>query len=430
MIFLSHAWGVLAGIGTMSMLAWMLGPEGRGAYAVCALFGTFMGVVFTFGVDRAAQFYVKVNEDQPSQWFWGGLLILGIGVGLGSLTGYVLVDSSYDFFQKAEPSAFRLALWIIPLSVVAEYFYLQSEGLRRFKQLAIFTMVQTIGIFLVTLCFLYFFRWGVEGALLGQVFGYGLIASLVCRDLFKNSQLSFRFPQKTHMQSLFSYGARFYPARIGNLLAPQLAVFYLAILGSPKEIGIFAAASALTSRVGIFPLTFETALFPRIAKNPMGSFDLIDQSVRAAFFVTALPMAFVLTFSVPLVAILLSPEFFPAIPLLWVLALGVIVKGGTLTLVAFFRAINSPEIPSISMVVEILISSVAFVISYLYFGLSGGAWAITLGNVCSSIFLLSTYVKVSHRSIGKILCPTVQDITLLKQFILYLYRKCFGQAGV
>ncbi len=422
-IFGTKIWILLANIGTQSLLAWMLGPEGRGSFAVCLLFGTFMGVLFTFGVDRATQFHVRVNDTHPSRWFWGGIVILGIGVGSGVFTGHLLIESPFTFFDQAEPSTFMLSLWIIPLSVFAVFLQLQSEALRRFKQLGVFTVIQTTGVLLVTFGLLYFFSFGVNGALIGLIIGYAVAAILMLWDLVKNCGFKLELPQKTQLRALLSYGVRFYPARIGNLLSPQLGVLYLAILGGQREVGIFAAASALISKVGVFPLTLETALFPRVAKNPMSNFDLIDQSMRAAFLVTFLPLAAVLICSVPLVTILLSSEFYPAIPLLWILATGIIAKGGTLTLFAFFRAINSPETLSISMMIELFISTVAFVILYEQFGLVGGAWAIVIGNLCSCLVLFLSYMKISQRSVRQILCPTGGDITLLKQFFFNILQR-------
>ena len=36
------------------ILAWLLLPEGRGSYAVCVVFGTVLGLLFTPGVEQGA----------------------------------------------------------------------------------------------------------------------------------------------------------------------------------------------------------------------------------------------------------------------------------------------------------------------------------------------------------------------------------------
>ncbi|MCK5596093.1 MAG: hypothetical protein KAJ04_01480, partial [Candidatus Eisenbacteria sp.] len=47
-----------ASLGIQSALAWLLGPAGRGSYAVCILFAMMLGVVFALSVDRAGQYLI------------------------------------------------------------------------------------------------------------------------------------------------------------------------------------------------------------------------------------------------------------------------------------------------------------------------------------------------------------------------------------
>ncbi len=65
-VFATQLWTLAVGLGTQSVLAWMLGPAGRGEYAVCMLFGGIFGVIFTFGTDRAAQYFVMSKEQSLS----------------------------------------------------------------------------------------------------------------------------------------------------------------------------------------------------------------------------------------------------------------------------------------------------------------------------------------------------------------------------
>ena len=51
----TRGWSLLTGIVTQSLLARVLAPEGRGLFAVCAMFGTLFGTFFALGSERGAQ---------------------------------------------------------------------------------------------------------------------------------------------------------------------------------------------------------------------------------------------------------------------------------------------------------------------------------------------------------------------------------------
>ena len=92
---------VLLGIAVQSSLAWLLGPEGRGAYAVCLLTSTLLSVVFSLGLDKASQYYMARDPKGDSS-----LLTSILGFGLiasvpAILLGFVLLESSFSFFTKA-----------------------------------------------------------------------------------------------------------------------------------------------------------------------------------------------------------------------------------------------------------------------------------------------------------------------------------------
>ena len=45
-----------------SLLAWTLGAEGRGEYAICLIFSTLLAVVFVFGADWSVSYHISTKE--------------------------------------------------------------------------------------------------------------------------------------------------------------------------------------------------------------------------------------------------------------------------------------------------------------------------------------------------------------------------------
>ena len=53
-VFAAQSGRVVFGIAIQSLLAWMLLPEGRGSFALCAAFAGFLSVLFTPGAREGA----------------------------------------------------------------------------------------------------------------------------------------------------------------------------------------------------------------------------------------------------------------------------------------------------------------------------------------------------------------------------------------
>ena len=58
MAFATRIGLVVLGLLIEGMLAYTLLPAGRGSYAVCVLFGTLFGLLFTPGAEQGAQYLV------------------------------------------------------------------------------------------------------------------------------------------------------------------------------------------------------------------------------------------------------------------------------------------------------------------------------------------------------------------------------------
>ena len=66
-IFTTRLVLVIFGLLTQSVLAYTLLPAGRGAYAVCVLFASLLGVLFAPGVQHGAHYFVLTQRAGVSQ---------------------------------------------------------------------------------------------------------------------------------------------------------------------------------------------------------------------------------------------------------------------------------------------------------------------------------------------------------------------------
>ena len=91
--FISRIVVLATALGGQSCLAWILGPSGRGAYAVCILFGAMLTLVFLLGCDSASLYFVASRRITLSE----GLVYTIIYGLIGSLLAVTAGLSFYSF---------------------------------------------------------------------------------------------------------------------------------------------------------------------------------------------------------------------------------------------------------------------------------------------------------------------------------------------
>ncbi len=424
-VLTSQLWMLAVGLGTQSVLAWMLGPAGRGEYAVCMLFGGIFGVIFTFGTDRAAQYFVMSKEQSLSQGGSVGIIAAMCGSALAIAIGFALIHSPISFFQKADTAAFMTALALIPLTVLSTTLELLLAGLRRFGMLGFVMVLQSSATLIFIVGLVDVFGLGVHGALLAQVASSVLEVCLVLWALHVSCGFRLILPQRSHFLQIVSYGRRYYMARIGIMIDSGLGIFVMAMFATREEIGLFAAVSTLVLKVFVFANSVETALLPRIASDPTGRPELVAQCVRLTALFTGVVVTGIVALSFPIVSILLSPKFVSAVPLIWILAPGVIIYSGSQIMMTFFRGTDRPGICSLVVWVGLGVTVLALVVLYPLIGMPAAAWATTLGYASRAIVLFESYRRVSGQRAIDVLRFQRTDLSATRSLLLGVYRKLF-----
>ena len=429
-VLATRVWFVVANIGTQSMLAWMLLPGGRGSYAVCFLFGTLFGVIFTIGTDRAAQHFVMTKELSVSQGASAATIIAVTGSTIAMGLGWFLIHTQISFFQKAEISDFELSLLLIPSYILNIFFRLQLSGLRRFVSRAIITVVQTTTNLLLVALFLGFLGFGVTGALWAQVISLSLGTALLVRNLCVHCGFRFIVPRWSHFRPIIHYGARYFVARLGNMVDVQLGVILLGFIATESEIGLFSAAAALSLRTLIFSESIEISMLPRIASDPDRRNEIVRRSLRYSSLFTGLTLVLLVLISAPLVRILLSPGFLPAVPMIWILAPGILFQGWAMILMGHFRVINRPGFTSWSIWTGLMTNGLLFFALYPAIGVSAAAWSMSLGFAARTLMLLASYQRTSGAGLLQTFWPRREDIAFIRTALgrIYVRLSTIGRA--
>ena len=389
---------ILGGLAVQSLLAYSLLPEGRGAYAVCVMFGALFGALFTPGADRGIQYYLMAKRISVSEGVSVALIICLIGSMIAAAIAVPLMFSNISYFQKADRSAFFLALPLIPFTAFSTSVRLQLAGLRRFAQLALFSVLQTATNLLMLVTLVWGLNLGVQGALIAAAVSHSVMISVMLVDLWRAYGLNAALPSLSVLGRIVRYGLEYHMARMGQVADLQIGALFLAMVAGPAEIGIFTVAGALLTRVFIISDAVSTAVLPRVASEEGGRPALVGFCGRVTSWLTGAALVLLCAISVPLTRLILSEAFLPAVSLMWIMAPGVLVYSGTNVVMSYFRGVNRPRVCSWVVWTGMIANLATVILFYPVVGLAAAAWGMTVGRVCRSAVLVVAFVRVAHVS--------------------------------
>jgi O-antigen/teichoic acid export membrane protein len=333
---------------------------------------------------------------------------------LASVAGWLLIGSSLSFFTKATPESFRLSLLLIPLIGLGMALGFLLVGAGRFVAMGAINLIAIAVNLLATLLFVGLLQRGVDGALWALIASYAAMVALQTRALWR-IEGGVERPRLADFRRVLSYGIRYYAARIGSVANVQIGLLMMAWLGTSVQIGLFAAASALISRVMVVPDSLDTALQPRVGKDVNGRPELVAVASRASFFLVGAGLAVLLATSGVLVPLLLSPAFVDAVPLLWLMAPGLWIKSATKPMTAYFVGVNRPEVVSLSTAAELAAYVISMPLAFWQAGLPGAALATSIGCALGSLVMLSAFQALTGLGPRAIWTPQRSDLERLRR---------------
>lgn len=422
-VLATKIWLILAGLINQALLAWLLAPEGRGAYAVCFTFATVLGAFFTLASERSAQYYLMKNQMTLSQAVILGTTLTFLGSLLAIVVGYLLINQDISYFHKAEHGDFLLALVLVPLSTVNTALGMQLAGLRRFIEVGLISVVRLS--FNMALFFLLMSVWklGVTGGLVTLIIcqTIGLAAHLFVLRRFCG--LALEWPERQHFLWVLNYGIRFYVAWSCGLTQRVIGTVLLGMVASQAEIGIFAASVALVNRTLVFSDSIDPVILPRIAKRGTAWAPLAEQAGRISGLLTVFAVVGLVVVSYPVVWIVLSPAFLPAVDMIWILGISIVIVGYSKSLVTYLQATNQPGATSWMVCTSLGVNSVATLTLYPILGVSGAAWAMVLAVFARTAVLFFFYHRATGRSPLQALRPKLDDLTFMKTETMQILGK-------
>jgi O-antigen/teichoic acid export membrane protein len=178
-------------------------------------------------------------------------------------------------------------------------------------------------------------------------------------------------------------------------------------------VGLFAAASALFSRIWILAESLQLALLPRSVADAEGRAELVAQITRLCLAVCAVATLVALVFAKPLIAVLLSPRFLPVHGAVLVLLPGILIRVIAKVLPAYFAGTNRPGVTSTAIAVAVAVNIALMFLLLPHWGLIGAALAMSVAYALEALILAIAFRTFSGHSLRDLICLTPGDLAAM-----------------
>jgi O-antigen/teichoic acid export membrane protein len=388
---------IIFGIISQSCLARMLFPSQRGGYAVALLFATLLSLVFAVGCDIACTYFVASKKLSVSQGVSNTLVLAFIGSLAAALTGAILICSPIPFFAKAPREAFWFSLTLVPVMMTSLAFRWLLTAVGEYVWFAIVSIMTSVSQTMLLVVFLWYLKWGIIGALLTQLLSASLVMMVTLQVLRRKCGLVWEAPSISSMKQMLGYGLRYYVAKLSNRVNVDIGMIIVALYASKSEIGFFAVASVLITRVTLIPDSLTTVLFPKVASSDKEGdrTRVVVQSAKACAIVCSVILLIMAAAARPIVVFLYGSAYMEAVLLIRILAIGVFLRCVSKVLVPYLIGVNRPGIASIAVTAGVITNLSVLLLLMPLIGLPGAAVGMTCSYVVSALILMVSFHRIS-----------------------------------
>lgn len=367
----------LIGIGliTSVIVARVLGPEGRGLYAVAAAIGAIGAQFGNLGLHASNTYYVAKDRSLLPALV-GNTIVVSFAFGGGGAFAAWIVFSVWPDLAPVNGFLLFIALVWVPFGLA--YMLLQNLllGLQEVRTYNVIQLTTKILCVCLIALIIAFNLTGVE-----TVFSAGLVSVLISflwalwrlkPHLHKAPLPSFDLFKKN-----IRYGLKAYLAAFFAFLVLRIDLLMVKYMLGPEQAGYYSIAATMADMIYMLPVAIGTILFPKLSA-------LADAGKKWEFtkkvsYVVGCLMLILVVVAVlpaePVTGFLYGKAFLPAVPpFIWLMPAILLLSVNTV-LMNYFASIGMPSIVVYSPGTATLLNIVLNIYLIPAWGCVGAAWS-------------------------------------------------------
>lgn len=425
-VFAAQVVGLCCAVASGFLVAWMLGPDGKGLiYLVQTVAGVGL-ILFNFGLGPSAVYHLGRGQgwaegDVASTVLFPSLLL---GVLPAAVVGLAWPWESA--FLAARFSTFYLWLGLaavpaLTLTFNAGYLCLSRGWIGRYNALGVFPSI--------------FFCAGLVGLVFVPHKGDGVVAALWAASVALPGIYAFRVvrrcgapwvPREMRLvRSAFRFGWRSHLGAVTQYLQHRVDVLLVAALLPLRDLGLYSLALGIAEVLWNLPRSIAPALMPYVANTEDGEQNCVTSQLcrlsLAAGVLLALALGVVASSVVPW----LLPAFRSSVVLVWFLLPGVIAASLIKVLASDFNGRGRPIDTFQPAATALIVCAIAGVLVIPRYGLRGEALVTTAGYLLNAAMYCLSYCRMTPTGACDLLVLKREDlraVTVAGQWVCSLLR--------
>lgn len=400
--------GAATGLITGPLLARALGASGRGDLAAILVPLTLTPGVLSLGIPAYA--YLALPKGRPVNEVVGslGLPLLVIGALAAALAAPIA-----DALAGGRDTVrlfLVIGLLLTPLGLVISFFGTCLAALERWRLVMAVRIIPFATAFVATVALYALGHLTVASAAAAATAG-AMLSGLPALPLLSKRPV-FR---RSLLRPAFSFGLKSWVGGLALLANSRLDQLLMIPLVPPRQLGLYAVATTLSSSSNLATGAIQPPLMARIGA---GHTYLVPQTLRvtlAATLVMNLALGVVTPIALPL---LFGAEFRDAVEMTLILLVANVSFGGALVLSGALQADGVPLIPSLAEGLALVVTVVGLIV--LLPPLGGVGAALVSLAAYSASFVLQLYVTRRRipAPLRLYLVPSREDLSWARQRLL------------
>lgn len=389
------ALGMVAAI----VVARVLGPEGKGAYALVILFPTMLTLIGDLGLGIA-----NVYFGSSKRYRWADLASNSLisALGLGIILAVIFLASFLvlqpTFLKDISSGWMLVAVLVVPLSLLTTYFQSILLGQNRIRDYNLVSLAQA-GTYLMLILFLILgLGGGVFSAILAWASAFIVTAIFSILLVRKSTAIGFIFHPLIFKDSV-KFGVKGYLGNLVQFSNYRLDMFLIAFFMNVTSVGYYSIAVTMAEVLWYFPGAVGTIIY---ARTPILSAEDANASTpricRNTLFLTILAALVMFALGKPIIALFFGSAFLPALKPFWILLPGVVALSIDMVLGNEITGRGKPLIGTIVAGVSLIVNIPMNIILIPRMGIAGAALASTVAYVVDAIVVTIIFLKMSKNS--------------------------------
>ena len=386
------ALGVVSGI----MSARILGPSGRGEFAVVTLWPISIANVICLGLNQAISFNIGRRTFTVSEVATATFVIAMVQSAVCICIYPILAHFAFHNYSREVHTLGILFVLFMPAYFLGGYssnFFQGVQDLTRFNLIRIVTPL----VFAAGLVAIYLTRKAsLSLAVFSQLAGY--IATLVIGLFLVFRSLTPRFKWNPRaISGLVDYGYRTQATNLANFFNQRIDQLLLSLMVPTQQLGYYAVAVTLSTSVTVFSQAAGIVTFSKGASQHSDDARItIGRSFRASLVCLVLGCVLIYVAAPLLIGVVFGSAFGGSISACRILLPGSVMLGLNQVLYNGASALGKPGLPSVAEGFGMLVTALGLYILVPRYGYIGAAIVSSAAYTSSFIAML----LLGRRSLG------------------------------